>query len=193
VKIPHILAAFAVLALLSGPAAISHAATADEYAGDRVPEGDGSNLRPDLPVPGGDAPQKERRLVQPDDLPGSSIPHLTTNDFLSKVGGAELPVLVQFDAQWCPFCKKLQPALDRMRGQKEGALEIYKVDIDHEPDLQRSYEVASLPTLIMFYGGRIVGRSDGSLSEAELQDWVKAVEDDIKKTSRKLGGAAQPL
>jgi len=123
---------------------------------------------------------RQHSFVQPDDVAGASIPHLTTNDFLSRVGGAELPVLVQFDAVWCAFCRKLQPLLDELRETKMGKIEVYKVDADHEGDLMRSYEVGTLPTLIMFYDGRIIGRSDGSLSKAELKDWVEAVEDDVK-------------
>lgn len=124
--------------------------------------------------------QREHSYIQADDRPGAAIPHLTTNDFLSRVGGAELPVLVQFDAVWCPFCKKLQPHLDDLREKKLGKIDVYKVDADQEGDLMRSYEVGTLPTLIMFYDGRIVGRSDGGLEKDELKDWVEAVEDDIK-------------
>jgi len=61
---------------------------------------------------------------------------------------------------------------------------MFKVDADDEPDLMRSYEVATLPTLIMYYHGQVVGRSDGSIEEGELFDWVKAVENDVRRIQR---------
>lgn len=187
----HLFAVCALVLLLG--ASCAHA---EEAADAPVPEGDGSNLRPKMePIPSPDGKEaEERSLVQPDDLPGSAIPHLTTNDFLQKVGRAEMPVLVQFDAKWCPYCKKLQPALDKLRQEKLNSIDMYKVDADADPDLMRSYEVGSLPTLIMFYDGRIVGRSDGSIDEKELYDWVDAVETDLKsEISRKKKAASTPL
>lgn len=117
--------------------------------------------------------------------PGTTIPHLTTADFLRTVGSAETPVVVQFDAHWCRYCRALQPALDKLREAKGETLSVYKVNADYEPDLMDSYEVRTLPTLIVFYEGRIVGRSDGSIDEEELFEWIGAVEKDIKKTDKK--------
>lgn len=117
--------------------------------------------------------------------PGLTIPHLTTADFLRTISSAEVPVVVQFDASWCPYCKKLQPSLDKLREQKGETLAIYKVDADDEPDLMNSYEVGTLPTMIVFYDSRIVGRSDGGMDEEELFEWIGAVEKDIKRQSAK--------
>ncbi|HYD18652.1 MAG TPA: thioredoxin family protein [Patescibacteria group bacterium] len=117
--------------------------------------------------------------------PGALIPHLTTGDFLRRVGGSDLPVLVQFDASWCPYCRKMQPFLDKFRDAKKGSVEVYKVNYDADPDLVRSYEVQTLPTLIVFYQGRIVGRSDGAMDEPELFEWMEAVQDDVREMRRK--------
>lgn len=117
--------------------------------------------------------------------PGLTIPHLTTADFLRTVGNAEVPVVVQFDARWCPYCKALQPHIDKLREEKGEKLAIYKVNADDEPDLMNSYEVRTLPTMIVFYEGRIVGRSDGGMDEKELFDWIEAVEKDIEKSHKK--------
>lgn len=197
----RILAILGVAVLLSSPA-IPLSLAEDGLTDPPTEQGgligdDGSGVmaepvRPELQPPAMEEepepkPRRDHSYVQPDDMPGASIPHLTTNDFLSRVGSAQLPVLVQFDAVWCTFCKKLQPMLDELRQKKLGDIEVYKVDADREGDLMRSYEVGSLPTLIMFYNGTIVGRSDGSLEKKELKDWVEAVEDDIKAMKRKTG------
>ena len=117
--------------------------------------------------------------------PGSTIPHLTTNDFLRRVGGSDKPVLVQFDAIWCPYCRKMQPVMDKIREAKKDVIEVYKVNVDTDGDLMRSYEVRSMPTLIVFYQGRIVGRVDGAVDEAEMFEWIEAVQDDIREIKRK--------
>lgn len=185
----QMLAVLAVTVVMALPAAF---AVAQEDDGSQTQMGE--PVRPELapidtpPTTDGGSPVTGKHdhamSNQPDDGAGATIPHLTTFDFLNKVGNSTQPVLVQFDAHWCPFCKKLQPMLDRLRQKKLGVLEIYKVDADDEQELMRSYEVGTLPTLIMFYDGRIVGRSDGGLSEAELADWVSAVEDDIRASKR---------
>ncbi len=180
----YLLPALCAAVFLIAPAAYAEEAAApvEEAAAAIEP------VRPDLQpmaIPDSqDPPKTEKRFIQPDDAPGAAIPHLTTNDFLRVVGGAEKPVLVQFDATWCPFCKKMQPYLDKLRTSKLDTIDVYKVDADDDADLMRSYEVGTLPTLIMFYDGRIVGRSDGGLDESELKDWVSAVEDDIKAVQK---------
>lgn len=189
------LMALALSALLAMPALLDTPALAQENESAAPVE----PVRPQLATPetteGGSDPSKphEQKFEQPDDVAGASIPHLTTNDFLQKVGSAELPVLIQFDAKWCPFCRKMQPYLDKLRNNTMGRIEVYKVDADADPDLMRAYEVGTLPTMIFFHNGSIVGRSDGGLSEQELKDWVNEIEADVKKAQRRGGGGSRPL
>ena len=119
--------------------------------------------------------------------PGSTIPHLTQGDFLSKVGNADTPVLIQFDATWCAFCHKMQPFLDDLREKRKGEITVYKVDADDEVELARQYQVVTLPTLLIFYRGNIVSRNEGSLTGEHLDQWVKDAEDRIKAEPRKYG------
>lgn len=108
--------------------------------------------------------------------PGSLIPHLTKSDFLKTVGKSEVPVLVQFDASWCPYCHKLQPHLDRLRAEQSDKLAIYKVDADEELELMQSYEVKTLPTLLLFDHGHVIGRNNGSMDGDKLEGWIKDLE-----------------
>ncbi len=119
--------------------------------------------------------------------PGSTIPHLTQGDFLNKVGTADTPVLIQFDATWCAFCHKMQPFLDDLREKRKGQLTVYKVDADDEVELARQYQVVTLPTLILFYRGNIVSRNEGSMTGEHLDQWVQDAEDRIKAEPRKYG------
>ena len=112
---------------------------------------------------------------------GSTIPHLTLSDFLRTVGTSDIPVLIQFDAHWCPYCHKMQPFLDKIRAEKTGKISLYKVDADEELELMRSYEVKTLPTLLIFDHGRVIGRDDGYMPGEKLEGWV----DDIAGKAQK--------
>ncbi|MDE1151780.1 MAG: thioredoxin family protein [Micavibrio sp.] len=108
--------------------------------------------------------------------PGSTIPHLTQGDFLRTVSKADVPVLVQFDASWCPYCHKMQPHLDKLRADKGDKLRVYKVDADDEQELMNSYSVRTLPTLLVFYKGAVIGRNNGSMPGEQLADWIDGLQ-----------------
>lgn len=116
--------------------------------------------------------------------PGSSIPHLTANNFNYAITASAVPVLVQFDAKWCPYCKAMQPALDKLRDSSADVI-IYKVDMDNEPAIAAEYSVSTLPTLFIFHRGQPVARNDGALDKDELFEWVS----DITKAAKKDASA----
>jgi len=115
---------------------------------------------------------------------GSTIPHLTLGDFLRTVGTSDIPVLIQFDAHWCPYCHKMQPFLDKIRADKSGKIALYKVDADEELELMRSYAVKTLPTLLMFDHGRVIGRDDGYMPGEKLESWVEDTAGKADKTAK---------
>jgi thioredoxin 2 len=82
-------------------------------------------------------------------------------DFDATVLRAEVPVLVDFFADWCGPCKWLDPYLDEVARRGEGRLLVARVDTDRAPGLAERYRVASLPTVILFRGGEEVERSLG--------------------------------
>ena len=102
---------------------------------------------------------------------------VTTNDrsFSDLIGG-ETPVLVDFWAEWCGPCKMMERPLDELAGEKAGQLTVAKLNVDDNPETAMTYEVMSIPTMILFQGGqekkRFVGaRSKGQL-ETELSDYI---------------------
>lgn len=103
------------------------------------------------------------------------IPHVTAKEFGTLVRQNEKPVLVQFDAVWCPYCRALQPDLQKLSQQKHGKLVVVRLDTDKEPELTVEYEIKSLPTLIIFQNGQILGRHDGAPKGKELFDWADEV------------------
>ncbi len=124
---------------------------------------------------------------------GSSIPELTTETFASTIKNASHPILIEFKAKWCPYCKKEQPDIDRVRAALMGKLDIYQIDIDDEPNIAADYDAHILPTLIILSHGIEVGRSEGALYGSDLTDWIHDVESDIKNQKAVESDSPQPL
>lgn len=87
---------------------------------------------------------------------------LTYDDFVSEVLRSDLPVLVDFYADWCGPCRALAPALAQLSAEFAGKAKIVKVNADNEPELAEYYQVQALPTLMLFRGGQLVQRFEGA-------------------------------
>ncbi len=97
------------------------------------------------------------------------------NDFESTVLKAQVPVLVDFWAEWCGPCKQISPVLDEIAGEMGDKLTIAKVNIDENPDTPQKYGVRGIPTLILFKDGEPVATKVGSLPKSKLVEWIESV------------------
>ena len=84
------------------------------------------------------------------------------SEFVKDVIGNELPTVVKFTADWCQPCKQLQPVLDEIASEQDGKINFVKIDIDKSRDLADEYEIKSVPTLMMFKNGKLVGQMVGA-------------------------------
>jgi thioredoxin 1 len=89
------------------------------------------------------------------------IPMVNEDTFPAEVLAAEVPVLVEFGATWCPPCRALEPVLLGLAGESAGRWKVAAVDMDDSPDLSRKYSVRGAPTVIVFAKGVEVGRHLG--------------------------------
>ena len=96
------------------------------------------------------------------------ITNLTTETFDETIGSAEVPVLVDFWAEWCGPCKMIAPVLEELSGELEGQLAIAKLNVDDAPDIARRFEVMSIPTMIVFDKGEVAKRMVGAKGKAAL-------------------------
>jgi len=88
--------------------------------------------------------------------------------FDETVGSAEIPVLVDFWAEWCGPCKMIAPTLEEIATEQDGKLTIAKLNVDDNPDTARRFEVMSIPTLLVFKGGEPVKRLVGAKGKGQL-------------------------
>lgn len=102
----------------------------------------------------------------------ADVPYIPTSKFENILAQTKTPVVIQFGADWCPYCRKLQPALSSFAGSNRGKVVVYRINIDEEREVADFYRISSLPTLILFNGGSEFDRIAGVPTEEELQGWV---------------------
>jgi thioredoxin 1 len=93
---------------------------------------------------------------------------VTDGTFEEAVLKADLPTVVDFWAVWCGPCKMIAPVLEEIAGEYEGKLQIAKLDVDHNNESAMRYGVMSIPTLILFKGGKAVERIIGFMPKEKL-------------------------
>ena len=93
---------------------------------------------------------------------------VTSETFESEVLGSEVPVLLDFYADWCGPCKAQVPALEAVAGQYEGRARIMKLNVDDSQEIAVKFGVQSIPTLILFKDGEAAERLVGKQSEQTL-------------------------
>jgi thioredoxin 1 len=99
----------------------------------------------------------------------SALPVVTERTFEQEVLMSELPVLLEFTAEWCGPCKTVAPELQALARELEGKAKVVTLDIDKSPTIPRQMGVQSVPTFVVFHGGRPVGGKVGALRKAELR------------------------
>lgn len=99
----------------------------------------------------------------------SQIPTVSEQNFEQEVLRSELPVLVEFGAEWCGPCKTVAPELEALSHELQGKAKIIQVDIDKSPRIAQAMRVQSVPTFVVFQGGRPVEAGQGAMKKAQLR------------------------
>lgn len=98
---------------------------------------------------------------------------LTDNNFAKNILESKGVTLVDFWAPWCGPCRQLAPSIDDLSKEMAGKMEVYKCNIDENPETPSKYAVRGIPTLMIFKDGRLVDTKVGALSKPALFEWVK--------------------
>ena len=100
------------------------------------------------------------------------ISHVGDADFSTAVLGSDVPVLVDFWAEWCGPCKAIAPLLDDVAQAYDGKVKVVKINIDDNPQTPRQYAVRGIPTLMMFKGGKVAGTHVGLAGKPQLTAFI---------------------
>lgn len=92
----------------------------------------------------------------------------SVEDFDELLRDAKTPILVDFWAAWCGPCRAVAPELEKLAAQKAGSTIVAKVDTDAQPELSERFGIRSIPTLVLFRGGREAKRISGAMSAAAM-------------------------
>jgi len=93
---------------------------------------------------------------------------VTTSEFNDKVLSSDIPVLVDFWAEWCGPCKAIGPSVEQLAAEYAGKAKVLKVDVDREGELATRYGVMSIPALLVFKGGKVVEQMVGAAPKAQI-------------------------
>ena len=96
----------------------------------------------------------------------------TTGSFERFVGRNELPVVVDFWAEWCGPCRGMAPVYERAAGKLADRFRFLKVDTEAEPELAARYQIRAIPTLMLFHKGKMIAQRAGAVDGATLETWL---------------------
>ncbi len=100
---------------------------------------------------------------------------VTDDSFEIDVIKSDLPVLVDFWAEWCGPCKQITPALEELAAEMSEKVTVAKVNIDENPATPTKYGVRGIPTLMLFKDGQVAATKIGALPKGKLIEWVESV------------------
>jgi thioredoxin 1 len=97
---------------------------------------------------------------------------VTDSSFEAEVLKSETPVVVDFWAEWCGPCRMIGPALEELSNELGGKVKIVKVNVDENPGIAAQYGIRSIPTLMVFKGGKLASQKVGAAPKGELSRWI---------------------
>lgn len=103
----------------------------------------------------------------------SKITLVTDDNFKEEVINSEIPVLLDFWAEWCGPCRAIAPVLEEIAGEYEGKLKIAKLNVDENPETTNAFGIRSIPTMIIFKEGTPQNLITGALPKGQIVDAIE--------------------
>jgi thioredoxin 1 len=105
---------------------------------------------------------------------GANTVAVTDATFDKEVRQSDIPVVVDFWAEWCGPCRQIGPSLEELAAEYAGRVKIVKVNVDENPDSPAVLGVRGIPALFLFKGGEVVSNKTGAAPKAALASWINS-------------------
>ena len=101
-----------------------------------------------------------------------NVKEISSENFNQEVLESDLPVLVDFWAEWCGPCKQLAPTVEDVATEMVGSIKVCKMDVDSNQDIAVQFGVRSIPTLLIFKNGEVASTQIGAISKQQLEEFI---------------------
>ncbi|MEM3160756.1 MAG: thioredoxin [Nitrososphaera sp.] len=108
----------------------------------------------------------------------SAVAHVTSKTWESEVLKSDVPVFVDFWAEWCGPCRMVGPAVEQIGKLMQGKIKVAKVNVDENQEIAMKYGIQSIPSLLLFKGGNEIGRTIGAMPK---ESYLKFIESTLAK------------
>lgn len=100
------------------------------------------------------------------------IQAVTKDNFDNEILKAQIPVVVDFYADWCGPCKMMSPLMEKLSGEYEGKVKFCKINVDDEEELAIQNSVQSIPLFVLYKDGQVIDKAVGARAEDEMREFI---------------------
>ncbi len=100
---------------------------------------------------------------------------VTDKNFEAEVLKSDVPVMIDFWAEWCGPCRAMAPVVDKIAAEKKDVLKVVKMNIEENPDTPTKYGIRGIPTFMIFKNGQLVDTKVGGMSQDQMASWVETI------------------
>ncbi len=104
-----------------------------------------------------------------------SVITITTNNFEQEVSKSDIPVLLDFWAQWCGHCQMSSPIVEEFANELQGKVKVGKVNVDEEAKIAEGFNITAIPTFVVINNGKLIEQTVGAKSKQEILEILKKV------------------